>query len=175
MSVSSQTDSKTILKNTTDKPPFKLCFSNQRPIGQSDAYISKINGILNFTANFVTPKFYSRENENLKNLDLDDTIKRIKKEDEKIPKGIYRWPLLTSHTYGWWHEKGIEPKDQRFQFHKKTSDLVSFQMKIYAEDKKTKNPNPNLSSRTPIFREGYLKDNFYDKRNRLSKDRLNGE
>ncbi|XP_014607339.1 PREDICTED: uncharacterized protein LOC106788521 [Polistes canadensis] len=169
MSVSSQTDLKRILKNTTDKPPFKLCFSKQRPIGQSDAYISKIN------ANFVTPKFYSREHENLQNLDLEETIKRITKEDEKIPKGIYRWPLLTSHTYGWWHEKGIEPKDQRFQFHKKTSDLVSFQMKIYAEDKKMKIPNSNLSSRTAIFRDGYSKDNFYDKRNRLSKDRLNGE
>ncbi|XP_046823169.1 uncharacterized protein LOC124426017 [Vespa crabro] len=169
MSVSSRTDSKTISKNQTDKPPFKLCFSKQQPIGRSDAYITKTN------ANFVTPKFYSREFEDLQKIDVDDTIKRLTNEEEKIPKEVYRWPLLTSHTYGWWHEKGIEPKDQRFNFHKRTSDLVSFQMKIYAEDKKTKVPDPRLAYRTPILREGYSKDKFYDKRNRLSKDRPNGE
>lgn len=46
--------------------------------------------------------------------------------------------IFTISSYGWWHDKGIHPKDARFNFHKRTSDLVSFQMKIYAEDRKLK-------------------------------------
>lgn len=56
------------------------------------------NTEVKFVANFVTPKFYSRELEDLQRIDVDDTIKRLTNEEEKIPKELYRWPLLTSHT-----------------------------------------------------------------------------
>ncbi|XP_012270599.1 uncharacterized protein LOC105694481 [Orussus abietinus] len=115
-----------------EKPPFKLCFSRQWETGRSDASVSKAN------ANVVTPKFYSREMENMQRVDISETVKEIEKQESKNPKDHYRWPLLTSHNYGWWHEKGIHPRDPKFDFHKKTSDLVSFQMKIYAEDRKLK-------------------------------------
>lgn len=44
-------------------------------------------------------------------------------------------------SYGWWHEQGIEPVESRFNFRKKTSELVNFQLKIFAEDRKLKGVN----------------------------------
>ncbi|XP_066597324.1 uncharacterized protein [Prorops nasuta] len=114
------------------RPPFRLCFSRHQQIGKSDAGISQVK------ADSVAWKFYSRQTEPVKNLDVRETAIKIAKEENKMPKDKYRWPLLTSHTYGWWHDKGNFPKDPRFNFHKKTSDLVSFQIKIYAEDRKTR-------------------------------------
>ncbi|EFN83843.1 hypothetical protein EAI_15725 [Harpegnathos saltator] len=73
-----------------------------------------------------------------RNTDVTRTVEKITAAENKDPRDAYRWPLLTSHTYGWWHDRGIYPRDPRFNFHKKTSDLVSFQMKIYAEDRKLK-------------------------------------
>ncbi|XP_012233134.1 uncharacterized protein [Linepithema humile] len=117
-----------------ERPPFKLCFSKNQQSGRSDACVAKTN------ADFVTPKFYSREFEDAQNADISDTLERIATEQDRNPRNLYQSPLLTSHTYGWWHDKGIHPKNTPFNFHKKTSDLVSFQMKIYAEDQKFKNP-----------------------------------
>ncbi|XP_014474069.1 PREDICTED: uncharacterized protein LOC106744119 [Dinoponera quadriceps] len=116
-----------------ERPPFKLCFSRNQQIGRSNACISRVN------ADFVTPKFYSRELEEMqRNADVSETVEKIAAMENKVPRDSHRLPLLTSHTYGWWHDRGIHPKDPRFNFHKRTSDLVSFQMKIYAEDRKLK-------------------------------------
>ncbi|XP_050453122.1 uncharacterized protein LOC126852390 [Cataglyphis hispanica] len=125
-------DSRPVTSKKLERPPFKLCFSKNQQTGRSNICISKTN------ANFVTPKFYSRELENDQNADVSDTLERIAAEQDRNPRNLYQTPLLTSHTYGWWHDKGIQPKDTRFNFHKKTSDLVSFQMKIYAEDRNLK-------------------------------------
>ncbi|XP_012056977.1 PREDICTED: uncharacterized protein LOC105620078 [Atta cephalotes] len=125
-------DSRSVTSKKSQRPPFKLCFSRNQQIGKSDACISKTN------VDFVTPKFYSREFEDARNADVSDTLERLATEQDKKPRNLYQLPLLTSHTYGWWHDKGIQPKDARFDFHKRTSDLVSFQMKIYAEDRKLK-------------------------------------
>ncbi|XP_020285015.1 uncharacterized protein LOC109855308 [Pseudomyrmex gracilis] len=120
-----QTDSHETSRKS-ERPPFKLCFSQSQQIGRSDA--SKTN------VNVVTPKFYSREfARNAENA----SDEKIATERDRNPRDLYQWPLLTSHTYGWWHDKGVHPKN-RFDFHKRTSDLVSFQMKIYAEDRKLK-------------------------------------
>ncbi|XP_012525685.1 uncharacterized protein LOC105830726 [Monomorium pharaonis] len=116
----------------SERPPFKLCFSRNQQIGKSDARVSKTN------VDFVTPKFYSRTLEDARNADVGDTLERLAAEQERSPRRLYQTPLLTSHTYGWWHDRGIHPKDTRLDFHKRTSDLVSFQMKIYAEDRKLK-------------------------------------
>ncbi|XP_015586423.1 uncharacterized protein LOC107263582 [Cephus cinctus] len=121
-----------VSRRKIEKPPFKLCFSKQQEAGRSDACASKI------TASYITPKFYSREMEKWADVDVSNTVQEIEREDNKKPKDPYRWPLLTSHTYGWWHDRGIKPRDPRFNFHKKTSDLVSYQMRIYAEDRKLK-------------------------------------
>ncbi|EGI67846.1 hypothetical protein G5I_03572 [Acromyrmex echinatior] len=125
-------DSRPVTSKKSERPPFKLCFSRNQQIGKSDACISKTN------ADFVTPKFYSRELEDARNADVSDMLEKLATEQDKKPRNLYQLPLLTSHTYGWWHDKGIHPKDARFDFHKRTSDLVSFQMKIYAEDRKLK-------------------------------------
>ncbi|KAH0946845.1 hypothetical protein HN011_008571 [Eciton burchellii] len=125
-------DSRPVTSKRSDKPPFKLCFSKNQHIGRSDICVLKTN------ADFVTPKFYSRELEDTRNANVSDTLGRIAREQIRNPRDLYQSPLLTSHTYGWWHNQGIHPKDSRFNFHKKTSDLVSFQMKIYAEDRKLK-------------------------------------
>ncbi|KYQ59063.1 S-phase kinase-associated protein 2 [Trachymyrmex zeteki] len=122
-------DSRPVTSKKSERPPFKLCFSRNQQIGKSDACISKTN------ADFVTPKFYSRELEDPRNADVSDTLERLATEQDRKPRNLYQLPLLTSHTYGWWHDKGIHPKDARFDFHKRTSDLVSLQMKIYAEDR----------------------------------------
>ncbi|XP_043462974.1 uncharacterized protein LOC122499008 [Leptopilina heterotoma] len=117
-------------KKIIEKPPFKLCFAKHPETGRSDACIPKIN------AEFITPKFYSREMDCTPSENVIEEAKEIAKEEFKTPKKLYRWPVLTSHVYGWWHDKGIRPIDGKFNFHKKTSDLVSFQMKIYSEDRK---------------------------------------
>ncbi|XP_077270816.1 uncharacterized protein LOC143902009 [Temnothorax americanus] len=98
----------------------------------------RTRGAKSIAADFVTPKFYSRGLEDARNADVSDALERLAAEEDKNPRKLYQSPLLTSHTYGWWHDKGIHPKDARFNFHKRTSDLVSFQMKIYAEDRKLK-------------------------------------
>ncbi|XP_051163178.1 uncharacterized protein LOC127282750 [Leptopilina boulardi] len=114
-------------KKIIEKPPFKLCFAKHPETGRSDACIPKMN------AEFITPKFYSRETFCIPNENIIEG-----KEEFKTPKKLYRWPVLTSHVYGWWHDKGIRPIDGKFNFHKKTSDLVSYQMKVYSEDRKIK-------------------------------------
>ncbi|XP_029169731.1 uncharacterized protein LOC114939561 [Nylanderia fulva] len=125
-------DSRPVTSKKSERPPFKLCFSKKEQTGKSKASVSKTD------ADFVTPKFYSREFEDARNADVNDTLERIAAEQDGNPRRLYQSPFLTSHTYGWWHDKGIHPKDTRFNFHKRTSDLVSFQMKIYAEDRKLK-------------------------------------
>ncbi|EZA53353.1 hypothetical protein DMN91_005016 [Ooceraea biroi] len=132
----SRCDSRPVTSKRSEKPPFKLCFSKKQYIGRSDICVSKTN------ADFVTPKFYSRELEDTRNANVNDTLERIAAEQKRNPRDLYQSPLLTSHTYGWWHDRGIRPKDPRFTFHKRTSDLVSFQMKIYAVDRKMKGLKP---------------------------------
>ncbi|KYN07750.1 S-phase kinase-associated protein 2 [Cyphomyrmex costatus] len=136
-------DSRPVTSKKLERPPFKLCFSRNQQIGKSDACISKTN------ADLVTPKFYSRELEDAQNADVSDTLERLATEQDRKPRNLYQSPLLTSHTYGWWHDKGIHPKDARFDFHKRTSDLVSFQMKIYAEDRKLKGLKHHARSAKP--------------------------
>ncbi|XP_076640478.1 uncharacterized protein LOC143352102 [Colletes latitarsis] len=125
---SRDSNSPTTTKNP-EKPPFKLCFSKDRLPGKSSIRGSKING------DTITPKFYSREYENATDPNVTDMIEEIS-DQKRTPKDVCHWPLLTSRTYGWWHEYGIQPKESRFNFHKRTSDLVNFQMKIYAEDRR---------------------------------------
>lgn len=53
---------------------------------------------LNVAADFVTPKFYSRELEDAQNADVSDTAKKIAAVENRDPRDIYRLPLLSSHT-----------------------------------------------------------------------------
>ncbi|XP_046423971.1 uncharacterized protein [Neodiprion pinetum] len=115
-----------------ERPPFKLCFVKQQESGRSNVSICKT------TANVLTPKFYSRDAEPCDSPEISQTVAKITEEEQRVPKTVHRWPLLTSHTYGWWHDRGIQPTDPRFNFHKKTSDMVSYQMRIYAVDRKLK-------------------------------------
>ncbi|XP_076162368.1 uncharacterized protein LOC143144151 [Ptiloglossa arizonensis] len=117
-------------KRIPEKPPFKLCFSKDRLPGKSNVRDSKIDG------DAITPKFYSREYEDATDSNATDMLEEIKNQEKKTPKDDCHWPLLTSRTYGWWHEYGIQPKESRFNFRKRTSDLINFQMKIYAEDRR---------------------------------------
>ncbi|XP_076378302.1 uncharacterized protein LOC117227446 isoform X3 [Megalopta genalis] len=119
---SRDSDSPTIRK-VPEKPPFKLCFSKDQILGDS-----------------IAPKFYSRQCESGGANDPNEsrTLDDITPGEKKSPTDLncYPYRLLSSHAYGWWHEQGIRPKDSRFNFHKKTSDLVHFQMKVYAEDRR---------------------------------------
>ena len=57
------------------------------------------NYISNFcAAEFITPKFYSREADCVPGEDVIEEAKEIAKEETKTPKQLYRWPVLTSHT-----------------------------------------------------------------------------
>lgn len=50
-------------------------------------------------ANFITPKFYSHEIENVQNsTNVEEIVEKLTKEENSDPKECYRWPLLTSHT-----------------------------------------------------------------------------
>ncbi|KAG7214166.1 hypothetical protein KM043_001515 [Ampulex compressa] len=124
-----------------EKPPFKLCFSKNQRLGRSDVLVSKT------AADVLTPKFYSREMEGkAAAVETTNTAERLAREEGKGPTMLYRWPLLSSHAYGWWHRRGIRPNDERLDFRKKTSDLVTFRMKIYAEDKKAKGSTKGSAS-----------------------------
>ncbi|KOC68817.1 hypothetical protein WH47_10805 [Habropoda laboriosa] len=121
---------------TLEKPPplFKLYFSKDRLVGKSNVCISRING-----GDSITPKFYSKEYDNTVNdLNTVDTHHEGSTEEEENGcKDTRRRPLLTSHAYGWWHERGgIQRLDSRFDFRKKTSDLVILGVKLYSEDRK---------------------------------------
>ncbi|XP_076642240.1 uncharacterized protein LOC143353061 [Halictus rubicundus] len=128
---SRDSDSPTIRK-IPEKPPFKLCFSKDQLLGKSSVRTLRMN------CDSIAPKFYSRECENANDPDESDAIEKITSDERKpsTDTNCYPYRLLTSHTYGWWHEQGIQPRDSRFNFHKKTSDLVHFQMKVYAEDRR---------------------------------------
>ncbi|XP_053994535.1 uncharacterized protein LOC128884892 isoform X2 [Hylaeus volcanicus] len=126
---SRDTNSPTV-NRVSEKPPFKLCFSKDQLLGKSNVRGSKIDG------DPITPKFYSRNYENASDPNTTDTFEEIRNQERKTPRDCCRWPLLTSSMYGWWHEYGIQPKGSQLNFHKKTSDLVNYQMKIYAEDRK---------------------------------------
>ena len=49
-----------------------------------------------FAADFITPKFYSKEVETKKNYDVGDRVKAMIKKDNEKPRDLYRWPLLSS-------------------------------------------------------------------------------
>ncbi|XP_015430252.1 PREDICTED: uncharacterized protein LOC107186825 [Dufourea novaeangliae] len=117
-----------------EKPPFKLCFSKDQLPGKSSVRTSTING------DSVAPKFYSREYGDANDPNTCDVLEEITSRKRRSPKDAYHCRLLTSHAYGWWYEQGIQPNQSRFNFHKKTSDLVNFQMKVYAEDRRLGDP-----------------------------------
>ena len=122
-------------KRTEQKPPFKLCFSKDRLPGKSNVCAPKTDD------DPITPKFYSKEYADtsyLNHLNASETLEQVPNQERNITEDVRRWPLLTSRAYGWWHERGIQPKESRFNFRKKTSDLVNFQLKIYVEDQRLK-------------------------------------
>nr|XP_034186794.1 uncharacterized protein LOC117607328 [Osmia lignaria] len=120
-----------ITERTSEKqPPFKLCFSKDRLLGRSDLRALKTED------DPTASKFYSTKYESYEN---EDKNEKAKDQQGNIYKFINRRSPLTSHAYGWWYEQGIRPTESRIDFRKKTSDLVNYQMKIYAEDQKLKN------------------------------------
>ncbi|XP_076238973.1 uncharacterized protein LOC143182095 [Calliopsis andreniformis] len=132
MDLTSSRDSYSPTTKRADKPPFRLCFSQNRLPGRSTVYVPKIDG------EPITPKFYSKEYEDVNHLDASEALERATSKEKKSSEDVRRWPLLTSRAYGWWHSQGIEPTESRFNFRKKTSDLVNMQLKIYAEDRRLK-------------------------------------
>ncbi|XP_033338588.2 uncharacterized protein LOC117227446 isoform X1 [Megalopta genalis] len=155
---SRDSDSPTIRK-VPEKPPFKLCFSKDQILGKSSVRTLKTNCthmiffwfakrtnvplsviLVIVAGDSIAPKFYSRQCESGGANDPNEsrTLDDITPGEKKSPTDLncYPYRLLSSHAYGWWHEQGIRPKDSRFNFHKKTSDLVHFQMKVYAEDRR---------------------------------------
>ncbi|CAK9832006.1 hypothetical protein ANTRET_LOCUS8909 [Anthophora retusa] len=114
-------------------PHFKLHFSKDRLVGKSNIHTTFTTG------DSVTPKFYSKKYDNTENdfNTIDDTHSEgRRKQEENDCKYTRRQPLLTSNAYGWWHERGIQPLVSRFDFRKKTSDLVILGTKIFTEDRK---------------------------------------
>ncbi|XP_033201793.2 uncharacterized protein LOC117163543 [Bombus vancouverensis nearcticus] len=128
-------NSSAVAKQLEKLPPFKLCFSKDRLIGKSNIRVSKING------ESITPKFYSKEYENrANNFNTIDTFEKSTEEQENSGNCSRRPPiLLSSNAYGWWHERGLQPLRSRFDFHRKTSDLVNFGTNVRNEKRKIEN------------------------------------
>ncbi|XP_057319928.1 uncharacterized protein LOC130664151 [Microplitis mediator] len=114
-----------------EKPEFKLCFPKQQMIGRSDSRYSRVDG------DFITPKFYSRQI--YQDITIDGVIDKVNariEQERKGPRDLYRYPILSSQSYGWWYDKSSASKDPRFNFHKKTSDHVLTNAIIQWEDRK---------------------------------------
>ncbi|KAK0079123.1 hypothetical protein PV325_001702 [Microctonus aethiopoides] len=129
-----------VMKKKLEKPPFNLYFAKSQPKGRSDFRISKLDGVIKFIAKFITPKFYSIDNDKEERNNYQrskEIVKRSKIEDEKKNyKNLYRLPLLSSQSYGWWYDRQLNSNDPRFNFHKNTSEMVHSNIMIQWEDKK---------------------------------------
>ncbi|XP_043289183.1 uncharacterized protein [Venturia canescens] len=117
-------------KKIVEKPPFKLCFPKHRMSGRSDIRASKIE------ADFITPKFYSKQVKFEDSYNVDGTVKAVMKKENEKPQDVHRRPLLSSQSYGWWYDRTFGMRDKRFNHHKNTSEMVRSYDAIQWQDKK---------------------------------------
>ncbi|XP_015115204.1 uncharacterized protein LOC107039870 [Diachasma alloeum] len=121
-------------KRPAEKPPFKLCFPKPQMPGRSEVLVSKVD------ANFVTPKFWNKETLPEVEGEVEDRVAEAVRErmarERRGPRDLYRFPVLSSQSYGWWYDETFGSTDPRFNFHRHTSDMVEANLMIQYEDKK---------------------------------------
>ncbi|XP_063992150.1 uncharacterized protein LOC135170342 [Diachasmimorpha longicaudata] len=87
-------------KRPAEKPPFKLCFPKPQMPGRSEVLVSKVDGVLKFVANFVTPKFWNKEALPEVEDEVEDRVAAAVKErmarERRGPRDVYRFPVLSS-------------------------------------------------------------------------------
>nr|XP_012154362.1 PREDICTED: uncharacterized protein LOC105664373 [Megachile rotundata] len=144
--------SSSITGETSEKSPlFKLYFSKDQLLGRSNVRPFKIEGtrelfrkhlLNNHTyESIVDVKIRFRRSRRAKILlrEIRESRGRVYEREQGFDFLFKKRKRRKVHfRYGWWHEQGIQPIESRINFRKRTSDLVNFRMKIYAEDEKLK-------------------------------------
>ncbi|CAH0771665.1 unnamed protein product [Bemisia tabaci] len=118
-------------QKTRGKLPFKVWFHEVHVPGRSN--ISPAHPLSHVDE--IAGKFYSKYHFDT---EVNDAIlTEVLKSYEAGPREKYPEPLLESQRLGWYYDVKFTPiellRDRRFNFHKRTSDIIKLEARIGAQ------------------------------------------